>query len=136
MNARRCIGIVLAIAFAASPAFAQSAQGRPNVLIILSDDQRADTIAAYGNPRIDTPNLDRLVERGFSFRRNYCMGSPHGAVCVPSRAMLLSGRSFLRIPLDLAGVDTLPQHLRAAGYTTFITGKWHNEAPSLLKSFA
>lgn len=131
-----CIAIAVVAACAAGAAFAQPVSGRPNVLLILSDDHRADTIAAYGNSHIDTPNLDRLATRGFSFRRNYCMGSPHGAVCVPSRAMLLSGRSFLRIPLDLAGVDTLPQHLRAAGYTTFITGKWHNEAPSLLKSFA
>lgn len=112
------------------------ADGRPNVLFILSDDHRADTIAAHGNPYIDTPNLDALAARGFSFRRNYCMGSPHGAVCVPSRAMVLSGQSYLRIPLDLAGVETLPQRLRAAGYTTFITGKWHNEPPGLLRSFA
>ena len=40
-----------------------------------ADDQRADTISAWGNPHIRTPNIDSLVKRGFSFRRNYCMGS-------------------------------------------------------------
>ncbi len=111
------------------------AADRPNFIFLLSDDQRADTIAAWGNVNIDTPVLDGLVERGFSFKRTYCMGSPHGAVCVPSRAMMLTGQAFTRIPLELDGVDTLPQRLGDAGYTTFITGKWHNEPPSLLRSF-
>ena len=62
---------------------------RPNVLILFSDDQRADTIAALGNAHIRTPNLDRLARRGTSFRGNYCFGSNSGAVCAPSRAMLM-----------------------------------------------
>ena len=74
-----------------------SAQGvpdnRPNVLFLFADDQRPDTIAAYGNEFIQTPNLDRLASTGFNFRQNYCMGSTHGAVCQPSRAMLNSGRT-------------------------------------------
>lgn len=111
------------------------ADSRPNFLFLFSDDHRADTIAAYGNPHIDTPALDALVARGFSFRRNYCMGSPHGAVCVPSRAMVMTGQAYLRIPETLDGVDTLPQRLGEAGYTTFVTGKWHNEPPSLMRSF-
>ena len=67
---------------------------RPNILLLLSDDQRADTIAALGNPQISTPNLDRLVREGTAFTRAYCMGSMQGAVCVPSRAMLLTGRTL------------------------------------------
>ena len=43
------------------------ARGRPNVLVLLTDDQRPDTIAALGNPVIQTPNLDRLVRRGTTF---------------------------------------------------------------------
>ena len=54
---------------------------KPNILFLFADDQRADTISAWGNENIRTPNLDRLVARGFSFRRNYCFGSNSGAVC-------------------------------------------------------
>jgi arylsulfatase A-like enzyme len=107
----------------------------PNILFILADDQRTDTIAAYGNPHIKTPNLDALVRQGFSFQNNYCMGSMHGAVCQPSRAMMLSGKAYFRIPMDLKGVPTLPQHLGENGYRTFVTGKWHNQRPALKKSF-
>lgn len=113
----------------------QAQEKRPNILFMLSDDQRPDTIAAWGNPHIRTPHLDQLVAEGFSFRRNYCMGSPHGAVCVPSRAMMMTGQPYFRIPMDLRGVSTLPEVLGAAGYQTFITGKWHNQTPALLRSF-
>ena len=108
---------------------------RPNVLFLFADDQRPDTIAAWGNEHIETPNIDGLVERGFSFRRNFCMGSMHGAVCQPSRAMLMSGRSLYHVPMDLAGVTTLPELFGDDGYTTFGTGKWHNGAEAYLRSF-
>ena len=108
---------------------------RPNILFLFADDQRADTIRAWGNERIDTPNLDRLAAEGFSFRRNYTFGSNSGAVCVPSRAMLLTGRSWMRSPNDMRGVPTLPRQLEAVGYRTFITGKWHNGEEALLRSF-
>ncbi|HAW28307.1 MAG TPA: choline-sulfatase, partial [Planctomycetaceae bacterium] len=51
---------------------------RPNILFLFSDDQRADAVAAYDNPHIQTPNLDQLVKEGFNFRNAYCMGSIHG----------------------------------------------------------
>ena len=108
---------------------------QPNVLLLFADDQRPDTIGAYGNPYIQTPNLDRLVGEGFSFRRAYCLGSQGGAVCVPSRAMLNTGKSFFRIPMDLNGETTLGQLLGRNGFTTFATGKWHNRRESWLKSF-
>src|SRR5712691_426659 len=63
-----------------------------NVLFLFADDQRADTLAALGNPVIKTPNLDRLVKKGVAFDRAYMQGGLQGATCVPSRAMLLSGR--------------------------------------------
>ena len=52
-----------------------AAQDRPNVLFFFTDDQRADTISALGNPHIQTPVLDSLVERGYVFNNNYCFGS-------------------------------------------------------------
>lgn len=108
---------------------------RPNILFLYSDDQRVDTIHALGNPNIRTPNLDALVKRGTTLDRIYCMGSMQGAVCVPSRAMLMTGRSLFRVRDDMKDQETWPQAFGKAGYTTFATGKWHNQPPSLLKSF-
>ena len=126
-----------ALPLAAQPASeaARPPSDRPNILFLFADDQRADTIRAWGNERIDTPSLDRLAEEGFSFRRNYTFGSNSGAVCVPSRAMVLTGRSWMRSPNDMRGVPTLPRQLEAAGYRAFITGKWHNGEEALLRSF-
>ena len=103
----------------------------PNILLILADDQRWDTIRALGNPEIHTPQLDRLVGRGYHFTNAYCMGSMIPAVCTPSRTMLLTGRSLWRIPDPRAaeipaGVVTLPTVLRDAGYTTWHCGKRGN----------
>ena len=108
---------------------------RPNVLVLFADDQRADTIAALGNSHIRTPNLDRLVSQGTTFTRAYCMGSLQGAVCVPSRAMLLTGCTLFHVKADLAGQPTWPEAFAKQGYTTFLTGKWHNQAESALRVF-
>ena len=108
---------------------------RPNVLFLFADDQRADTIAALGNSIIATPNLDRLVRSGVSFRRAYMQGSMQAATCVPSRAMLLSGQSLFRIDEKLARDETWPAAFGKAGYTTFLTGKWHNGPESIPLSF-
>ncbi|MED5376672.1 MAG: sulfatase-like hydrolase/transferase [Acidobacteriota bacterium] len=108
---------------------------RPNILFLFADDQRADTIGAWGNPHIDTPHLDQLAREGFSFRANYNLGSMHGAVCIPSRAMVNSGKSYFRLEPDLRDTVLLPEVLGAEGYTTFATGKWHNGPASWLRSF-
>ena len=130
-------GAVAAAAFA-TPALGRSgaaAPTRPNILFLLADDQRCDTIAAHGNRHIKTPNLDALAARGYSFRQNYCLGSSGGAVCVPSRAMIHSGRAYFRVDSRMTGVQTLGQLLKANGYVTFATGKWHNRQESFLRSF-
>lgn len=117
-------------------ATAATATPRPNVLVLFADDQRADTVGAWGNRHIRTPHLDRLVKAGFSFRGNYCFGSNSGAVCIPSRAMLMSGRTWFDVKANLEGTPLLPELLRHHGYTTFATGKWHNERASFARAFA
>jgi len=109
---------------------------RPNILFLFTDDQRFDTINALGNKDIVTPNMDSLVNNGVSFTHACIMGSMSGAVCMPSRAQLMSGRTLFRAPDDLAGVITFPEVLREAGYATFGTGKWHNQPPSFARCFA
>ncbi len=111
------------------------ASERPNILFLFADDQRADTIAALGNPAIKTPNLDRLVKAGMVFNRAYMQGGMQGATCVPSRAMLLSGRSLFHIDEKLMRDETWPAAFGKAGYITFMSGKWHNGPASLPRSF-
>ena len=110
------------------------AADKPNILFLFADDQRADTIAALGNPVIKTPNLDRLARSGLAFNRAYMQGAFNAATCVPSRAMLLSGRSVFRIDEKLRD-EIWPESFAKAGYTTFISGKWHNGDASLARSF-
>lgn len=128
----------LILAPGAAPAWAQGGdkkQGKPNVLFIFTDDQRADTIAALGNKEIKTPNLDKLVKQGTVFHRAYCMGAMQGAVCTPSRAMVLTGRTLFRVQSNLAKQSTWPEALARFGYTTFMTGKWHNGEASAPRCF-
>lgn len=118
---------------------------RPNILFLLTDDQRFDTIHALGNPDIITPNMDYLVARGAAFTQAHIPGGSSGAVCMPSRAMIHSGRRLY--DLDGQG-ETIPEShttlgeaLRASGtplcpsYYCFGTGKWHNGPPAFTRSF-
>jgi arylsulfatase A-like enzyme len=112
---------------------------RPNVLLVVADDQRFDTVSALGDDRIETPTLDSLVERGCAFTRHHNLGSTHGAVCVPARSMIHSGRSLFRLegPGGMTTVHpTLGEAFGDAGYRTFGTGKWHNGREAFNRSFA
>ncbi len=113
---------------------------RPNILFLFTDDQRFDTIAALGNPEIHTPNLDALVNRGTAFTNGYIMGGTSAAVCMPSRAMLHTGRTLFHIQEQGQSISAehtlLGEHLRANGYATFGTGKWHNGPGAYARSFS
>lgn len=112
---------------------------RPNILHIHADDHRADGLHALSTAMLKTPNLDSLVERGTTFTRCYTMGSMVGAVCTPSRTMMLTGRSWQRIPAakgNAANPDTfLPRVIAAAGYETWHMGKSGNAFPPGINAF-
>lgn len=114
-------------------------KNRPNILILLTDDQSFNTINALGNKEISTPNIDKLVSNGFTFTHAYIMGSFSGAVCMPSRAMLMTGQYLQKLDKVQGAIGenikTIPQLLKESGYTTFFTGKWHNRKASFFKSF-
>ena len=117
-------------------------KAKPNILHIHADDHRADGARALGNPMLQTPNLDSLVERGMTFTHCYTMGSNIGAVCVPSRTMMLTGRSWRRIPGASDAVPNagdpatfLPRVIQAAGYQTWHMGKYGNGFPAGLSEF-
>jgi len=111
-----------------------------NVIILYSDDQTFRTIQALGNKEIKTPNLDKLVKVGLTFQQAHVMGGHQGAVCIPSRAMLMTGRYVNRLPGDgniiPDSLVSLPEVLRQKGYTTFHTGKWHSDKNSYTRMFS
>lgn len=113
---------------------------KPNILFLFADDQRSSTINALGNKEIITPNLDWLVNEGTTFTNTYIMGAMNGAVCSPSRAMLMTGRSLFNIDPTGHTIDTahttMPKALQNEGYNTYHIGKWHNGKPAFMNSFS
>lgn len=100
---------------------------QPNVLFILTDDQRYDAISLHPNAVIKTPNIDRIGKEGIYFPNAFCTTS----LCSPSRASILSGlyahshgvtNNFTEYPTDM---PTYPKSLQAAGYKTAYIGKYH-----------
>lgn len=129
------VGVVLLGVVGISGGAGAQEKSRPNVLFLFADDFCFEALGYLGLNDIETPNLDRLARRGTTFTHAYNMGSFSGAVCVASRAMLVSGRSVWRAEAIFKTMDRLreagqlwPQRMAAAGYDTYMTGKWHIQA--------
>ncbi len=107
----------------------------PNVLFIMTDDQRQDAMSAYGNPILKTPNMDRIAAGGIRFTEAFVTNS----LCAPSRASILTGLyshshgvitngagpMFRNQPGLKENQTTFVHLLRQAGYHTALIGKWH-----------
>ena len=105
---------------------------KPDILFLLADDYAFNLVHALGCNEIQTPNLDRLVNNGVSFTNCYNPGGWHGAVCVASRTMLMTGLFLWQAKAAEKKLEELstarrlwPHYLCDAGYKTFFSGKWH-----------
>jgi arylsulfatase A-like enzyme len=146
--------IFLACALIAAPGQANTKNDRPNILLILVDDQSPFDLKVY-DPKspLNTPNIDRLAAQGTVFDAAYHMGSWSGAVCTPSRHMIMTGRTVWHIPTKpnqkkrnpnasesaLVPPD-LPEYSMAAvfnraGYDTMRTCKKGNSYPAANEKF-
>jgi arylsulfatase A-like enzyme len=132
---KRTLTLLVALIGAIVWPSAAPAAKRPNVLFIFTDDQRPDAFSGLGNPDIRTPNMDRIINSGFVFNQAYIQGSMTFATCLPSRAMIMSGKPLFRAPLQLDSGVLMPQVFQKAGYRTFCSGKWHNGESSFEKCF-
>jgi arylsulfatase A-like enzyme len=103
---------------------------RPNIVVFLADDQGWGDLSITGNTQLETPNIDRLAKAGAQFDRFYVC-----AVCSPTRAEFLTGRSHVRggVYSTSAGGErlnadetTIADLFKAAGYKTAAFGKWHS----------
>ncbi|MEM7011835.1 MAG: arylsulfatase [Verrucomicrobiota bacterium] len=113
----------------ASTAFGELAGSRPNIILLITDDQGYAPVGKHGHPWIKTPNLDKLYDQSTRFTR--FLVSP---TCSPTRAAIMTGRhpmkngvthTILERERMTLNAVTLPEVLKEAGYTTGIFGKWH-----------
>ena len=102
---------------------------KPNVVIVLTDDQGYGDLACHGNPWIKTPNLDAMHHRSLRFTNFHS-----GTTCAPTRASLMTGKNSNKVGVWhtiigreylRAGETTMAELFKAGGYTTAIFGKWH-----------
>src|SRR5207253_8896704 len=123
------VGVVLVWAMALAPAPADTAK-KPNVVVILSDDQGWGDLSVHGNTNLRTPHIDSLARDGALFDRFFVC-----PVCSPTSAEFLTGRYHLRGGVrnvtsggERLNLDerTIAQVFKSAGYATGAFGKWHN----------
>ncbi|MGA7306438.1 MAG: sulfatase [Rhodothermales bacterium] len=127
---KRCVVPILLLLVVTSAKLLAQEQ-RPNIVFIITDDQRADWLGVAGHPDLRTPNIDRLANEGARFTE-FFVTTP---LCSPSRASFLTGQyahKHLVTNNDRLGIDvighslyTFPRRLREAGYETAFVGKWH-----------
>jgi arylsulfatase A-like enzyme len=132
---RRTVWGGLLVFAASSAAPIGAADEKPNVVIIVTDDQGTLDARSFGSSDLETPAIDRLAEQGVRFTQAYAH-----TVCVPARAMLMTGRHPQRSDVNswtqgrmwgprgrnmLLSEVTLAEVLREAGYRTALFGKWH-----------
>jgi len=115
--------------FSASTVLPAEAQAKPNIILIITDDQGYGDIGFNGNPHVRTPALNRLAGESVRFSNFYVF-----PVSAPTRASLMTGRYSLRTgvrdtynggAMMAASEVTIAEMLKSAGYTTGIFGKWH-----------
>src|SRR5262249_17036172 len=115
----------MALALATAPM--RAAAPKPNILILLSDDQGWNDIS-WNNPAVHTPNLERYCRQAVKLTQQYVT-----PMCSPTRATLLSGRFASRFGVSMAQNEraypfetvTLASALKSVGYETALIGKWH-----------
>lgn len=121
------LGIAVWTALCGGTSVAVAETSRPNVVVILTDDQRWDALSCAGHPHLKTPRMDQLAAEGVYFENAFCTTS----LCSPCRATILSGlyahrhgvvNNFTEYPVELA---SYPRQLQRAGYKTAYIGKWH-----------
>ncbi len=137
--------ILYSLAFFLAAPIHSAEQRKPNILFILADDQSPFDFKFYNSQStLESPNIDRLATGGMIFDSAYHMGSFSGAVCTPSRHMIMSGRTVWRLPVG-PGAEKCPPDLEnntigavfnRAGYATMRTCKQGNSYPAANKQFS
>ena len=116
-----CVAVLAALLAAYSPVRAR--ETRPNIVLIMADDQGYETVGAYGQTDYHTPHLDALAVSGMRFDQAHAT-----PVCTPTRVKLMSGRynsrNYIRFGEMARDVFTFGHLFQQAGYATYIAGKW------------
>ncbi|MBD3266698.1 sulfatase-like hydrolase/transferase [bacterium] len=111
----------------ATPAAARKKRNRPNILLIFTDQQSSRAMSLFGNPHVNTPNMDSIANNGIVFTQSYCTAP----VCGPSRSSWVTGLMPHQTGVNYNGdsihdeIPTMGHIFREAGYDTGWSGKWH-----------